>query len=62
MSQETLSNIMRVTFVTDDQYNERGFVMRYVFKGMNIVLYERLRMGSLAIRALKAFILVYLRL
>ena len=36
MSQETLSNIMRVTFVTDDQYNERGFVMRYVFKGMNI--------------------------
>ena len=61
-SQETLSSIMRVTFVTDDRYNKRGFVMRYVFKGMNIVLYERLRMGSLAIRALKAFIFFYLRL
>ena len=62
MSQETWSNIMRVIFVTDDRYNDRGFVMRYVFKGINIVLYEILCMSSLAIHALKAFIPVYQRL
>ena len=46
MYQQTLSNIMRVTFVTDDQYNKKEFVIRYVFKGINIVMYVRQHMAT----------------